>query len=271
MAVVAILGLLAIIAGIIILYVGAFRAHLVWGILLLVLAPIVLPVFVVRHWLLARGGLLLLFIGLITVSYAAYSEAQWPPHRYLIALSQPEKLGTLGRVLWGKRSSDTEITEATAPATAPQPGSNNIAGSVPVETPLQQPETLENQQPVQPEIAPPAATDKPVEETAEPASQPPQNKLHSGKDAPPADVLEKIEAQKQTAAPVNYVEVSLEDLPAYFGLYVRLTDIDGTVHEGVLKDQEGPQLVMERSYAAGGMVEFRLEQRNIVKLEVFKK
>ena len=260
MAVVAILGLLAIIAGIIILYVGAFRAHLVWGILLIVLAPIVLPVFVVRHWRLARGGLLLLFVGLVTVSYVSFSEAQWPPHRYLLGLTQPEKLGTLGRVLWGRRGTETDIPATTPPATAAQPG----------DTQSQQPEKIENLQSPQPGAVPPAVIDKPVPETVDSATRLPENKVSTGNGRPPPEVLEKIAAQEQAAAPVKYVEVDLEDLPAYFGMQVRLTDNDGRTHEGVLKDQDGPQLVMEKSYAAGGVVEFMIVFRNVVKLEAMQ-
>lgn len=253
MAVVAILGLLAIIAGIIILYVGAFRAHLVWGILLIVLAPIVLPVFIVRHWRLARGGLLLLFVGLTTVTYVSYSEAQWPPHRYLLGLTQPEKLGTLGRVLWGRRRAEKDI-----PATTQQPD----------DTQSQQLKKLESPQLVQPGTTSPAAIDKSSTEAADSATQSPENKANTGR--PPPEVLEKIVAQEQAAAPVKYVEVDLEDLPAYFGLQVRLTDIDGRTHEGMLKDQDGPQLVMEKSYAAGGIVEFMIVFRNVVKLEALR-
>jgi hypothetical protein len=255
MAVVAILGLLAIIAGIIILYVSAFRAHLVWGILLIVLAPIILPVFVVRHWRLARGGLLLLFVGLVTVSYVSYSEAQWPPHRYLLGLTQPEKLGTLGRVLWGRRGTETDI-----PATAPQAS----------DTQSQQLKKLENPQSVQPGATTPIATDKPSAETIDSASQLPENKVRTRNGRPPPEVMEKIAAQEQAAAPVKYVEVDLEDLPAYFGMQVRLTEVDGRTHEGVLKDQDGPQLVLEKSYAAGGVVEFMVVFRNVVKLEAMR-
>ena len=259
MAIAAILGFIASIAGIIIIYVSAFRAHVIWGVLSILLAPIVLPIFAVRHWVLARGGLLLLIIGLITVSYAAYSEAQWPPHRYLLSLTKPEKLGTLGRVLWGKKRDEPDSPVADAPPIDP------LANNVPV------PKPADAQLKHEEKSVPVTITEEPVTKTPDSPAQASGEDVVTSKASPPPDVLEKIAAQKEAEQPVKYTEVDLEDLPAYFGLQVRMTDLDGKVHEGILKDQEGPELIVEKSFAAGGIVEFRLALRNIVKLEALNK
>lgn len=238
MTMVAVIGLLATLFGLISIYVGAFRAHVAWGLLMLLAAPIVFPVFAIRHWRLVRVGLLLVVTGITSVSYASYSAGTWPPHRYLISLSKPENLGILGRVLFGKsRAVDEPVVNNQVPAQAAESSQ------------VDQPE-----QPVK----------QPVEQATQEVQQSPPEKK-----SPPPEVLARLAEQQQQSA-ATYVEFSMDELPAYFGYRVRVTEIGNKVYEVLLKDQDGSQLVFERQYGSGGAVEFRLESRNILKMEALQ-
>ncbi|MDH5634016.1 MAG: hypothetical protein OEZ10_13650 [Gammaproteobacteria bacterium] len=258
MAAAAILGVLGVLFGLIALIVGAFRAHIAWGVLFLLLAPIVAPIFCMRHWRLARGGLALIVVGLGAIVYSSYTEGYWPPHKYLVSLTKPENMGPTAKLLYsgitGKPSArgvpsaaaDTKGSDATPAAQAIEAGKSvSEAGT---QTPGAAEATAENKTIISPADSQP----EPVTDTRESTTE------------------TRRPARSEPEPDKSYKEFSLEDLPAYFGFYVRITDIDNNVHEALLKDQEGSLLVLEKEFAAGGRVEFRLEQRNIVKIEALR-
>lgn len=249
MGAIAVLGVLSTLIGVISILVGAFRVHIAWGLLILFAAPVTLPIFLIRHIRLARTGLILIVVGLLAVSYAAFSEAKWPPHRYLISLTKPEKLGPLGRVIWGKRQTEP-VTAEGRPAPADnkarlQERQASQAGQLPVNKPADEPADV---------------SDAGQGSTAGATT----------KESPPPEVLEKIEAKQKASTPARYIEFTMDELSAYFGNKVRVTDIDNKVHDAILKDQDGSSLVFEKQYGSGGVVEFRLESRNIIKMEALR-
>lgn len=257
MAAAAILGVLGVLFGLIALIVGAFRAHIVWGVLFLLLAPIVAPIFCIRHWRLARGGLALIIVGLGAIVYASYTEGYWPPHKYLVSLTKPENMGPTAKLLY------SGITGK--PSKRPAPAANADTKDVDATAPAQTKDTGKPANEVDLQSA--GEADAVLENAANPqAGNPPESMT----DARESTNENPQPARSEQEAEKSYKEFSLEDLPAYFGFYVRITDIDNNVHDALLKDQEGSLLVLEKEFAAGGRVEFRLEQRNITRIEALR-
>ncbi len=182
-----------------------------------------------------RVGLLLLVAGIVSVSYASYSAGTWPPHQYLLSLTKPENLGVLGRAMLGRKQ------PAEEPATEQAPGDGQ----------------------------PPATEAVPQQQDQAPQQPAREAQVSQPQRTPPPEVLARL-AERQQQSSARYVEFSIEDLPAYFGYRVRVTEIDNKVHDVLLKDQDGSQLVFEKQFASGGAVEFRLESRNILKLEALQ-